>query len=84
MAGYSAVSSLFGLLFFDTKNFCFRVFLVALCAEIQAPNITLTEVSKSVFNFSHKYEELKSSVVIRKCFPRGYENIMLSCYDGRI
>ena len=67
---------MFGLLFFGTKNFCllFFFFLVALCAEIQAANITLTEVNKSVLNFLHKYEELRASVLIRKCFPRGYED----------
>ena len=48
--------------------------MAALCAEIQAPNITLTEVNKIVLNFSHKYEELKASVLMRKCFPREYED----------
>ena len=63
---------MFGLLLFGTKSYWILHFSVVLCAEIQAANITLTAINKRVLNFSHKYEELKSSVII-KCFPIGYE-----------
>ena len=50
------------------------IFFVALCAEIQAANITLTAVNKRVLNFSHKNEELKASVNFKTCFPIGFED----------
>ena len=59
-------------------------FYVALCEEIEAANITLTSVNKRALNLSRKNEELNAPVVIKKCFPIGYDDNAVMFWENSI